>query len=90
MKRRNFLSTLTAAGVITALRPTMAQAEPQVSKLSRQNLYELLQITEVPGIAISGIVRGRAVQQVAGLRVNTERRVGRQSISGSRRLWLAD
>jgi CubicO group peptidase (beta-lactamase class C family) len=69
MKRRNFLSNLTAAGVLTALRPTVAHAEPQVSRISKQDLYDILQITEVPGIAISGIVRGRAVQQVAGYRV---------------------
>src|SRR5688572_25963624 len=72
MKRRNFLSTLSAAGLITALRPPMVHAEPQISRISKQDLYELLQISEVPGIAISGIVRGRQVQQVEGLRVNPE------------------
>jgi CubicO group peptidase (beta-lactamase class C family) len=38
--------------------------------------YTLLAVTEVPGIAISGIVRGKTVRQVGGLRVNTERRLG--------------
>ena len=75
MKRRHFLSTLTAAGLSTALRPAMAHAELQAPKLSKQNLYDILQITEVPGIAISGIVRGRTAQQVEGLRVNPERRL---------------
>ncbi len=70
MKRRNFLSTLTAAGIITALRPNVAHAEPQ--RIPKQDLYELLQITDVPGIAISGIIRNRTVQQVEGLRVNPE------------------
>ena len=69
MKRRNFLSTLTAAGIISALEPTLAHAQPQVSRVSKQDLYDLLQITEVPGLAISGMVRGRPVQLVEGFRV---------------------
>src|SRR5687768_12455684 len=71
MKRRTFLSTLTAAALVPALKPNEAHAKP-LSRISKQDLYELLQISEVPGIAISGIVRGRPVQQVAGLRVNPE------------------
>ncbi|HKO99879.1 MAG TPA: serine hydrolase [Pyrinomonadaceae bacterium] len=83
MKRRNFLSTLTAAGLITALKPAMAYAAPPVSRISKQDLYDILQITEVPGIAISGIVRGRPVQQVEGLRVNrAQRSGGRESAGG--------
>lgn len=89
MKRRNFLSTLTAAGVISALRPTMLRAnpesvtadttstgEPPVSNSSKLDLLTILSVTEVPGIAVSGIVRGRAVRQVAGLRVATDRPAG--------------
>ena len=69
MKRRTFLSTLTAAGVITALRPNLAHAATQLSRISKQDVYDILQITQVPGIAVSGIVRGKPVQQVAGYRV---------------------
>ena len=66
MKRRTFLSALTAAGIITTLRPTTSAA---AQKISKQELYDILQITEVPGIAISGILRGKPVQLVEGFRV---------------------
>ena len=67
MKRRTFLSALTTSGLVTALRPNLAHAQPQ--KISKQDLYDILQITEVPGIAISGIIRGGPVQLVEGFRV---------------------
>jgi CubicO group peptidase (beta-lactamase class C family) len=56
--------------------------EPQVSTFSKQDLYTILQITEVPGIAISGIVRGRIVRQVEGFRVNTARPLGAKASAG--------
>lgn len=83
MKRRNFFSTLAATGLITGLRPSVAHAEPAVSRISKQDLSKLLQITEVPRIAISGIIRGRPVQQVEGLRINPERRRGVNESAGS-------
>jgi CubicO group peptidase (beta-lactamase class C family) len=71
MKRRNFLATLTAAGLAVAARPTVGFAGPTTatSRTAKLDLYTLLDVTEVPGMAFAGIVRGKPVHQVSGLRV---------------------
>ncbi len=66
MKRRTLLSTLTAAGIATAFRPAFGAAKQQRTR--KLDLPSLLAVTEVPAIAVSGIIRGRPVQHLAGVR----------------------
>jgi CubicO group peptidase (beta-lactamase class C family) len=70
MKRRTFLSTLTVAGIATTFRPTLGSTKQRSTKL---DLPGLLAVTEVPAILISGIIRGRPVQHVAGVRSVSDR-----------------
>lgn len=65
MKRRTLLSTLTAAGIAAAFKPAFGAQQQRTSKL---DLPSLLAVTEVPAIAVSGIIRGRPVQHLAGVR----------------------
>ena len=71
MKRRTLLSTLAAAGLATAFRPTFGTAQPK--RPSKLDLPSLLAVTEVPGIAVAGIIRGRTVQHLAGVRSVSDR-----------------
>ena len=70
MKRRNFISTVTAAGIFAACKPAFAQQQPAKTDIE---LNELLSVTEVPAIAVAGIIDGRPWQRVAGVKSITER-----------------
>ena len=70
MRRRTFLSTLTAAGIVTTFRPTIGAAQQRSSKL---DLPSLLAVTEVPAISVSGMIRGKPVQHFAGVRAVSDR-----------------
>lgn len=79
MKRRNFLSTLTAAGIINAFGPALSSektASAAGSRFSKMDVKMTLDVTQVPSIAIAGVVRGREVRQLAGYKVNPEQPVG--------------
>jgi CubicO group peptidase (beta-lactamase class C family) len=72
MKRRNFLSTLTAAGVGHAFTPAIVNAKTSRgvhSRSSKVNLDTILAVTEVPAMAVAGVVRGKPLRLLAGLRV---------------------
>jgi CubicO group peptidase (beta-lactamase class C family) len=69
MKRRIFISTVTAAGIIAACKPGFAQQQAKTGI----ELNELLSVTEVPAIAVAGIIDGRQWQRVAGVKSITER-----------------
>lgn len=64
MKRRTFISTVTAAGALAACKPgiVLSQANAGIE------LTELLSITDVPAIAVAGIINGRPFQRVAGVK----------------------
>jgi len=70
MKRRTLLSALTAAGIAGALRPISGSTLQRSSKL---DLTSLLAVTEVPGIAVAGIIRGKSIQHLSGVRTVTGR-----------------
>jgi len=65
MQRRTFLSTVSVVGATVALSPRFSLAQQPSQKL---DLATILSITEVPGIAIAGIIRGRPVTHLAGVR----------------------
>ncbi len=65
MQRRYFLKTVSLAGTTIAFSPSFTIAEKRSQEL---DLPTMLAITEVPAIAISGIIRGRPVHHLAGVR----------------------
>ena len=69
MKRRAFISTLTAAGIIALGRPGFARPQAKTDL----ELNELLSVTEVPAIAVAGIISGRPFQRVAGVKSVTDK-----------------
>lgn len=72
MKRRAFSSTLALAGAFAVCRPgTAAIRQPQTK--SKLDLDTLLAVTEVPAIAVAGIVDGKPLQYLTGVRSVTDR-----------------
>lgn len=69
MKRRNFISAVTAAGIFAACKPGIAQSP----KKAEVELDELLSVTDVPAIAVAGIIDGRPLQRVAGVKSVTDK-----------------
>ncbi len=69
MKRRTFISTLTAAGIFAACKPGVAQAQVKADI----DLVELLSVTEVPAIVVAGTINGRPFQRVAGVKSVTDK-----------------
>lgn len=70
MKRRNFISAMTAAGLFAAA-PKRGFAQNRTG--TNLDLDVLLAVTEVPAIAVGGIAAGRQIQHVAGVRSVTDR-----------------
>ncbi len=70
MDRRTLLASMAAAGIATTLKTDIRAAQSSVSRLDLPNV---LAVTEVPAIAISGIIRGRPVQHFAGVRSVSDR-----------------
>lgn len=66
MKRRAFLSTLAAAGVTTTFRPTSATTQSQAK--TKLDWDALLAVTQVPAIAVAGIIDGKPFQRFAGVK----------------------
>lgn len=64
MKRRTFISTVSAAGVFAACKPGLAQLQAK----AELDLDELLSVTDTPAIAVAGIINGRPFQRVAGVK----------------------
>jgi CubicO group peptidase (beta-lactamase class C family) len=69
MKRRTFISSVTAAGILATSRPGFAQPQAKTDI----ELNELLSVTDVPAIAVAGIINGRPFQRVAGVKSVTDK-----------------
>ena len=69
MKRRTFISSVTAAGILATCRSGFAQPQAKTDV----ELNELLSVTDVPAIAVAGIINGRPWQRVAGVKSVTGR-----------------
>lgn len=69
MKRRNFISTITAVGILAACRPVIAQPRQKTNL----DLNELLSVTDTPAIAVAGIIDGRPYQSIAGVKAVSDK-----------------
>lgn len=69
MKRRNFIASVTAAGILAAWKPGLAQSQAKTDV----ELNELLAVTEVPAIAVAGTINGQPFQRLAGVKSTTDR-----------------
>lgn len=69
MKRRDFISALSAAGILAAGKPAI----PQPQAKTDVELDELLSVTDVPAIAVAGVINGRSWQRVAGVKSVTDK-----------------
>lgn len=73
MQRRIFLSSLTAASVLTTFQPSSSSATQRRRPNQKLDVPDLLAVTEVPGIAVAGIVDGKPFQSFAGVKATADR-----------------
>src|SRR5688572_3796833 len=73
MQRRTFFTTLIGAGVVAAYKPAAATRQQRSPAKSKLDLDTLLAVTEVPGIAVAGIINGKPIQIFAGVSSATNR-----------------
>jgi CubicO group peptidase (beta-lactamase class C family) len=68
MKRRTFLFTSAVAGMVAVGDRINGSERPKRQKLE---LDSLLEVTQVPGIAVAGVLDGRLFQRFAGVRASS-------------------
>lgn len=68
MKRRVFFSNLTAAALVATLRPAAILSNQRKPRNAKLDLETFLAVTEVPSIAVAGIINGQPVEHYAGVR----------------------
>ena len=71
LKRRSFLIASAAAGIAAAGEAVYGKRPTATQSLRRPKVDQLLEVTQVPAIAIAGAIQGRPFLETAGVRASS-------------------